>query len=127
MELKLLMLMYLEEDEACVDGLLAQHDVATFSRLSMEGQTHATSSGWYGVAQPYRSRLILALLPSAESDALLAAVSECRGVQDPRHPIRAMQLAVERSASCECDPRKEENEAPQRAADRDSGSVEPDA
>lgn len=103
MEPKLVLLMYLEEDEACVERLLAEHRVSTFSRLSMEGLAHGASSGWYGVTQPYRSRLILALLHSREADAVLAAISECRDVQDPRHPIRAMQLAVEKSVSCECD------------------------
>ena len=102
LEPKLLMLMYLEEDEACVDRTLAEQGVTTFSRLSMEGLTQGASSGWYGVTRPYQSRLILALMPAERADAVMTAVSDCRGVQDPRHPIRAMQLAVERSASCQC-------------------------
>lgn len=99
---KLVMLMYLEEDEACVDRTLAEQGVTTFSRMSMEGLTQGASSGWYGVTRPYQSRLILALMPAERADAVMAAVSDCRGVEDPRHPIRAMQLAVERSASCQC-------------------------
>ena len=102
MDLKLLLLMYLEEDEGCVNRLLREQGVGIFSRLSMEGLAQGAASGWYGVSLPFQSRLILALMPVEQADGLLAAVSDCRGVQDPRHPIRAMQLAVERSAACEC-------------------------
>ena len=102
MELKLVLIMYLEEDEGCVNGLLSEQDVGIFSRLSMEGLARGAGSGWYGVGLPYQSRLIMSLLPIEQADALMAAVARCRGVQDPRHPIRAVQLAVERSAACEC-------------------------
>lgn len=102
MEIKLLLLMYLEDDEGCVDRLLGEHEVGIFSRLSMEGLAHGAGRGWYGVSLPYQSQLILALLPAEQADRLMAAVADCRGVQDPRHPIRAVQLAVDRSASCEC-------------------------
>lgn len=102
MDAKLLLLMYLEDDQACVDRVLADQGVTTYSRLSMEGVVPGASSGWYGVTSPYQSRLILAHVPAERAGAVMAAVSECRGVEDPRHPIRALQLAVERSASCEC-------------------------
>lgn len=110
MEPKLLLLMYLEEDEACVERTLADQAVTTFSRLSVEGRTDGATSGWYGVAQPFQSRLILAVMPAERADAVLRAVADCRGVQDPRHPIRAMQLAVEQSAFCQCNDPESENE-----------------
>jgi hypothetical protein len=42
---------------------------------------------------------------ASESDALrvMAAVAQCKGVEDPRHPIRAFQLPIEAAASCECE------------------------
>ena len=97
--MKLLILLYLEEDEACVNGLLTGHDVSVFSRTSVEG-IGPGAPGWYGEAAPYRSRMILALVSEALAGRVLAAVQEGSGLADSRHPIHALQLDVERQAVC---------------------------
>ena len=99
--MKLVMLMYLEEDEACVRRLLADERITSFSRVGMEGEGPG-GRGWYGETAPYRSRMVFALVPEDRADALLSAVRGCTGISDPRHPIRAARLPVEEVVSCEC-------------------------
>jgi len=99
----MVVLMYLKEDEACVDRLLAESRVPVYSRLDVEGITPGAAPGWYGESAPYASEMIVAIVADDVAVALLEAVSECRGVQDPRHPIRALQLPVERETACQCD------------------------
>jgi hypothetical protein len=103
MSFKLLILMYLEDDEVCVARLITDAGVGTYSRLSIEGMGPGIATGWYGEVAPYQSRMIMAM--ASESDALrvMAAVAQCKGVEDPRHPIRAFQLPIEAAASCECE------------------------
>lgn len=99
----MVVLMYLKEDEACVDRLLAESRVPVYSRLDVEGITPGAAPGWYGESAPYASEMIVAIVADDVAAALLEAVSECRGVQDPQHPIRALQLPVERETACRCD------------------------
>jgi hypothetical protein len=100
--MKLVMLTYLEGDEKCVEGLLADLDVTTFSRLAVEGHGPAGSGGWYGAGAPYRSEMILIFTEDETATAILAGVQECTAVQDLKHPIRAFLLGVEDAASCGC-------------------------
>ena len=101
--MKLVILMYLEGDAACVDRLLGANRVPVYSRMSMEGVTRPTGAGgWYGGAPPHESKMIVAVVSDDVATELLEAVAGCRGVQDPRHPIRALQLPVERETACEC-------------------------
>ncbi len=99
--MKLVVLMYLEGDEACVERLLAEREVGVWSRLPVEGHAPGTK-GWYGEVAPFASRIVLAIVPAETARGLLAAVEECRGVQDPAHPIRAFQVDVEKTAACNC-------------------------
>ena len=101
--MKLVMLAYLEGDEKCVDRLLAELDVTSFSRLAVEGRGPAGSSGWYGAGAPYRSEMILVFTEDETATAILAGVQACSAVQDPKHPIRAFLLGVEDAAACGCD------------------------
>ncbi len=101
--MKMVILMYLEDDEACVTRLLAEEGVEAFNRLSIEGFAPGSQRGWYGEVAPYESQMILSLLPDEAAASLMEAVSSCRGVEDPRHPIRAVQLAVEQTAACRWD------------------------
>jgi len=96
---KLIVLLYLEDDEACVNGLLGKHDVAVFSRTSVEG-IGPGAPGWYGTAAPYRSRMVIALVEPGLADEILEAVARGTGLKDSRHPIHALQLDVERQAVC---------------------------
>ena len=99
--MKLVMILYLEEDEACVDRLLAEQGVGAFSRLPLEGHGPG-ARGWRGDVPAYRSRLVLTVTEEETAARLLHAVEECRGMQDPTHPVRAVQVPVERVASCLC-------------------------
>lgn len=103
----MVMLMYLEDDEACVGRLLEETGVPVYSRLQMEGVATVDGSkgtGWFGDASaPFASSMILAVVGDEVAADLLRAVAGCRGVQDPAHPIRAVQLDVERQATCQCD------------------------
>jgi hypothetical protein len=100
--MKLVMLSYLEGDEKCVDRMLAQLDVVTFSRLQVEGHGPSGSAGWYGSGAPYRSEMILIFTEDETANAILAGVQACTAVEDPKHPIRAFLLGVEDAAACGC-------------------------
>ncbi|MEK6254012.1 MAG: hypothetical protein N2B05_04880 [Gemmatimonadales bacterium] len=100
--MKLVMLAYLEGDEKCVDRLLADLDVAMFSRVAIEGHGPAGSGGWYVSGAPYRSEMFLVFTEDEKAEAILAGVQACSAVQDPKHPIRAFQLGVEDVAACGC-------------------------
>jgi len=102
--MKLVMLTYLEGDEKCVEDMLADLDVATFSRVAVEGHGPAGSGGWYGSGAPYRSEMILIFTEDETAGAILAGVQACSAVQDPKHPIRAFLLGVENAAACGCQP-----------------------
>lgn len=92
--MKLVILMYLEEDTAGVEKLLADHEVAAYSELPVEGHGIGTA-GWYGKVAPYRSRMLMAFLSGAKAVELLAAVATCTGCKDSNHPIHAWQVDVE--------------------------------
>lgn len=98
--MKMVVIMYLEEDQDCVKKLLADHEVETFSLLPVEG-VGPGGKGWYGHAAPYRSQMILAAVEEKKAQELLDAVSECRSISDPRHPVRAMQIPVEATSVCD--------------------------
>lgn len=104
--MKLVMLMYLEEDEACVNRVVTELGVPMVTHLCVEGteaRSRGQSRGWYGATAPYQSRMTLAVVNDEMSERLLDAVRGCEGIQDPRHPIRAVQLAVEGTAACACE------------------------
>ncbi|MDX1623817.1 MAG: hypothetical protein R3199_07530 [Gemmatimonadota bacterium] len=109
--MKLVLLMYLEGDEACVERLLAEQGVAVYSRLPIEG-VGPGARGWYGEVAPYASRMIVTMVEGEAAARLLDAVSECRGVQDPSHPIRAAMVDVERATACLCEKTGEAVETP---------------
>jgi hypothetical protein len=100
---KLVILMYLRADTDCVDRLLSESQVPVYSRLEMEGIAKAAGGGWYGESAPFSSEMIVAVVPDGIAASLLEAVAECKGVQDPGHPIRALQLLVERETACGCE------------------------
>jgi hypothetical protein len=101
--MKMILLMYLEGDEECVERLLKDIGVGMYSQMSMEGHSRGEAAGWYGESAPFRSRMVFAFMSKEQSDHVLAAVRSCTGVEDPRHPIRAFELDVARSAACGCD------------------------
>lgn len=92
--MKLVILMYLEDDGERVERLLADHEVAAYSELPVEGHGLGTA-GWYGKVAPYRSRMLLAFLGAGKAAELLAAITACTGCKDPEHPIHAWQVDVQ--------------------------------
>lgn len=96
--MKLIVLMYLEEDAPQVERLLKAHDVAAYSELPVEGHGLGTA-GWFGRVAPYRSRMLIAFLPAAKADELTAAVAACDQCKDPNHPIHAWQMHVEKAVA----------------------------
>lgn len=93
--MKLVFLMYLDDDDAGVVKLLADLDVNTYSRLPLEGHGVGVG-GWYGDVPAYRSRMIFTLLPEIRAQRLMDAVSGCTGCEDPGHPVHAIQVDVEK-------------------------------
>jgi len=96
--MKLLFLMYLEDDDAMVERRLQELDVTVYSRIGLEGQGGG-GGGWYGEAVPYRSRMAFAVLPDDQADRLLANVRSWTGAADPAHPVRAFIVRVEDAAA----------------------------
>jgi len=108
--MKMVMLLYLEGDEKCVEGLLADLNVTAFSRVSVEGHGPSGSAGWYGSGAPYRSGMIMVFTEDEAADAILRGVQACSAVEDPKHPIRAFLLGVEDAAACGCEHTTSTNE-----------------
>ncbi len=71
--MKLLILLYLEDDEAVVNRLLEEKGINAFSRLPVEGHGAGIATGWYGQIAPYRSRLIFSIVPADDARAVLEA------------------------------------------------------
>lgn len=97
--MKMVMLMYLEEDEGCVERLVDRAGVTVFSRLSVEGRGPG-SPGWRGTVPAYASRITMAVVDDDRAADLLEAVRTDAACEDARHPVRAVQLDVEASAAC---------------------------
>jgi hypothetical protein len=95
--IKLVAVLYLEDDEKVVEELLEEAGIGTFSRFDMEGHG-AGVPGWYGHVPTYRSRLLFTWVAPEQAQALLSAVAGARGVQDTSHPIHALQIDVESMA-----------------------------
>jgi hypothetical protein len=99
--MKFVYLMYLADDESCVNRLLGEQGVAAFVRLPVEGHGPGSAVGWTGEIQTYQSQVVMTVLPDEKAAALMEAVGSCSDVEDPRHPIRAVQMAVEQYSCCE--------------------------
>ncbi|MDA0312063.1 MAG: hypothetical protein O2992_08095 [Gemmatimonadetes bacterium] len=96
--MKLVFLMYLEEDDAALQDMLRSQKVTTWSRVTLEG--HATGTlGWYGDVAPYPSRMVFSVMPAPQAEQLMEAVANCTSCQDKAHPLRALQVDVERAVS----------------------------
>ena len=102
MNMKMMLLTYLEGDEECVERLLKQLNVQMYSQISMEGHGKGSTAGWYGETAPYRSGMVFSFMSEETASRVLEEVRACTGVEDPRHPIRAFELDVSRSSACGC-------------------------
>ncbi|MDX1566269.1 MAG: hypothetical protein R3223_00615 [Longimicrobiales bacterium] len=97
--MKMIVLMYLEDDEEIVVRLMEDRGISSFSSVKLEGHGRG-SPGWYGDVAPYQSRMIFAVLPEVEAEALLRAVGELGSGSHPEHPIHGIQMAVEKTVNC---------------------------
>lgn len=97
--MKIVLLMYLEEDAPRVARLIRDQGVLAFSRLDAEGWTESLPSPWSGAVSPYRSQFLVTLVPDDRADRLMEAVTGCGGCEDDRHPIHAVELDVARVAT----------------------------
>jgi hypothetical protein len=98
-DLKMIVLLYLEDDDEAVTRLLAAHGIAAFSRVELEGHGGGGRAGWYGRIAPHRSRMIFALVPNVRAAALLDAVRGAEGLQHCAHPVHGVQVGVEAAAT----------------------------
>ena len=96
--MKLVIMMFLEDDSECAEGILAAHGVTAYSELPVQGRGGG-AAGWYGEVAPFRSRMIMTFLPVGLAEELTEAVRMCQERKDPGHPIRAWQVNVERAVS----------------------------
>ena len=94
--MKIVALMYLEEDEASVAKLLKEHGVVGYSRLPLEGHGEG-ARGWLGTVHTFSSFMSFAILPDEKAHELMDAVQECTNCKHPKHPIHALQVDVERT------------------------------
>lgn len=102
--MKLVMLLYLEEDEGCVTDFAREVDVPVMTRVSVEGtEVAAATPGWYrGLPVTHASRMAIAILPGREAGQLMAAVAGGGGaLAARRHPVHAFQLPIEAAATCD--------------------------
>ena len=96
--MKLVVLMYLEEDAAHVRKLMAAYEVTAYSEVPVTGHGPG-AAGWYGTVAPFKSRMIIAFLPASKAEELTAAVANCTGCSDPNRPLRAWQMDVEKAVT----------------------------
>jgi hypothetical protein len=94
--MKLVVLMFLEDDAATVRKLLQSQKVATYSELSVRGHGQGTA-GWYGDVAPFKSSLYMVFMPNEEAQNLMHAVENLPPTRDKQRPIRAWQMDVESS------------------------------
>jgi len=93
---KIVWLMYLEDDDDVARRLLHEAGIGAYSVLPLEGHGSG-AAGWLGEVPAYRSRMAFAVVPPDAADRLMEAVAACGGCADPSHPIHAMQVDVEKS------------------------------
>ena len=108
--MKLIAVLYLEEDEAEVTRLLTEQGVEAWSQMPLEGHGRG-APGWYGTVAPYASSLTFAVVEDATAQRVLRAVSWwspfCRGLL-PRsrrlRPSRRRRQTVRSTwtGSCSC-------------------------
>jgi len=92
--MKIVLLLYLEEDGPAVTKLLSDQGISAYSRLPVEGHGQGKAGGWYGDIATHSSKMIFSIVSDEEAHALVDAVQGV-AVQDAAHPIHAAQLQLE--------------------------------
>lgn len=92
--MKIVLLLYLEEDGPAVTKLLSDQGINAYSRLPIEGRGQGEAGGWYGDIATHNSKMIFTVVSDEEAESLLGAV-EGASVHDAGHPIHAALLHLE--------------------------------
>jgi hypothetical protein len=92
--MKIVLLLYLEEDGPAVTKLLSSQGISAYSRLPIEGHGEGKAGGWFGDMATHNSKMIFTIISDEEAESLLGAVREIP-VQDAGHPVHAAMLNLE--------------------------------
>jgi len=92
--MKIVLLLYLEEDGPAVTKLLSDQGVSAYSRLPLEGHGAGKAGGWYGDIATHSSKMIFTIVSDEEAVSVMEAVKGV-SVQDAGHPIHAALLHLE--------------------------------
>jgi hypothetical protein len=98
--MKLLLLLYLEQDGPTVTKLLTSQGIDAYSRVNIEGQGGEKAQGVFGGRAPHASKMIFAVVTGEQGESLRQALREAE-VQDANHPIHVAQLGLEAWESSE--------------------------
>ena len=79
--MKIIILLYLEEDQGCVTRFLKDNGVMAYSQLPLEGHG-AGVAGWYGSTAPYASRMAFTVVPEAQAQAICMEHPDFREAND---------------------------------------------
>jgi len=101
--MKLVAVMSLDSNRKALHRMYREHSIQVFSEIDIKGYHHTQSPsaadvGWFGHAShPAYSTLTWAFLPEDQAELLLDAIATLNADADPKHPIRAFQMPVDRS------------------------------
>jgi len=101
--MKLVAVMSLDADRDALHRLYREHEIQVFSEIDIKGYHHsqtpsAADVGWFGnTSHPAYSTLTWAFLPGEQATKLLSAIEALNDRVDPKHPVRAFEMPVDRS------------------------------
>lgn len=101
--MKLVAVMSLDADRDALHRLYREHEIQVFSEIDIKGYHHsqtpsAAEVGWFGHAShPAYSTLTWAFLPKEQAKNLLDALAAFNERTNPKHPVRAFEMPVDRS------------------------------
>lgn len=101
--MKLVAVMSLDANRDALHRLYREREIQVFSEIDIKGYHHAQTPsaadvGWFGHAShPAYSTLTWAFLPKEQATNLLDAIADFNERTDPKHPVRAFQMPVDRS------------------------------
>lgn len=99
-EMKLIMLMCIEEFARDLRKILLEHQVPIFSETNIDGfrlEEGEIASNWFssGGRRGIYSHLFFSFLPAAKAKELMNAVTTYNNQNEAGHPLRAFLLDVE--------------------------------
>jgi len=101
--MKLVAVMSLDANREALHRMYRKHEIQVFSEIDIKGYHHsqtpsAADVGWFGHAShPAYSTLTWAFLPAKQATDLLDSIAAFNQDTDPKHPVRAFEMPVDRS------------------------------